>query len=80
MATGDLNNAPKTPGCFRHPEFLVTIAVKLVFEVPSISAARAIAPLHGGELFSPNQEWNFQGYRVCDGQDPEGKVVQFRQP
>ena len=53
--------------------------IKLVFEIPSISAARAIAHLHGGELFPPEREWNFQGYRVCDGQDPEGNIVQFRQ-
>ena len=53
--------------------------VKLVFEIPSISAARSIAHLHGGELFPPDREWNFQGYRVCDGRDPEGNVVQFRQ-
>jgi predicted enzyme related to lactoylglutathione lyase len=54
-------------------------AIKLVFEVPSISVVRAIAHLHGGELSSPEREWNFQGYRVCDGQDPEGNVLQFRQ-
>jgi predicted enzyme related to lactoylglutathione lyase len=53
--------------------------IKLVFEVPSISAARAIAHQHGGELLPPEREWNFQGCRVCDGQDPEGNVVQFRQ-
>jgi len=53
--------------------------IKLVFEIPSISAARAIAHLHGGELLPPEREWNFQGYRVCDGQDPEDNVVQFRQ-
>lgn len=53
--------------------------IKLVFEVPSISEARAMAHLHGGEVFPPEREWNFQGYRVCDGMDPEGNVVQFRQ-
>lgn len=53
--------------------------IKMVFEVASISAARAVAQLHGGELFPPEREWNFQGYRVCDGQDPEGNVLQFRQ-
>jgi predicted enzyme related to lactoylglutathione lyase len=61
------------------PRRRIETPIKLVFEIPSISAARAIARLHGGELFPPAQEWNFQGYRVCDGQDPEGNVVQFRQ-
>ncbi|MGB6555400.1 MAG: VOC family protein [Candidatus Binataceae bacterium] len=53
--------------------------IKLVFEVTSISTTRAVARLYGGELLPPEREWNFQGYRVCDGQDPEGNVVQFRQ-
>lgn len=53
--------------------------IKLVFEVKSISTAREVARLHGGELLAPEREWNFQGYRVCDGHDPEGNVVQFRQ-
>src|SRR5271168_994725 len=42
--------------------------IKLVFEIPSISEARAIAHLHGGELLPPEREWSFQAYRVCDGQ------------
>jgi predicted enzyme related to lactoylglutathione lyase len=54
--------------------------IKLVFEVGSISATREIAHLHGGELLPPDREWNFQGHRVCDGIDPEGNVLQFRQP
>lgn len=53
--------------------------IKLVFEVTSIAQARAVARLHNGELLPPEHEWNFHGYRVCDGQDPEGNVVQFRQ-
>lgn len=53
--------------------------IKLAFEVTSISTARAVARQHGGELLPPEREWNFHGYRVCDGHDPEGNVVQFRQ-
>jgi len=53
--------------------------IKLVFPVPSISAARVAAPKHGGELNAEEREWAFQGTRVCDGHDPEGNVVQFRQ-
>ena len=53
--------------------------VKLAFLIPSITEARAAAALHGGELNPPEREWEFQGCRVCDGQDPEGNVVQFRQ-
>jgi len=61
------------------PRRRTEVPVKLAFEIPSISAARALAPAHGGELLPPEREWNFQGYRVCDGRDPEGNVVQLRQ-
>jgi predicted enzyme related to lactoylglutathione lyase len=53
--------------------------IKLVFFIASIAKARAAAALHGGEISPPEREWTFQGYRVCDGQDPEGNVVQFRE-
>jgi predicted enzyme related to lactoylglutathione lyase len=53
--------------------------IKLVFPVPSISAARVAAPKCGGELNDEDREWTFQGTRVCEGHDPEGNVVQFRQ-
>lgn len=52
--------------------------VKLVFSVPSISAARALASQLGGELNPVDREWEFLDCRVCDGHDPEGNVVQFR--
>jgi catechol 2,3-dioxygenase-like lactoylglutathione lyase family enzyme len=53
-------------------------AVKLVFFVPSIAAVRRLAEAHGGVLRGPKQEWTFNGYKVCDGLDPEGNVIQFR--
>lgn len=53
--------------------------IKLVFPVESIARARAVAAAHGGELNPPEREWEFQGCRVCDGQDPEGNVVQLRE-
>jgi predicted enzyme related to lactoylglutathione lyase len=54
-------------------------AIKLVFFVSSISAARALAIDFGGQLSPSEREWTFQGYKVCDGFDPEGNVVQFRE-
>ena len=54
-------------------------AIKLVFPVDSLRAARHAAQSHGGQLNSPGREWLFQGSRVCDGHDPEGNVVQFRE-
>jgi uncharacterized protein YjbI with pentapeptide repeats len=53
--------------------------VKLVFWVADIAEARAVAAQHGGELLPPEGEWDFQDCRVCDGHDPEGNVIQFRQ-
>jgi predicted enzyme related to lactoylglutathione lyase len=54
-------------------------AVKLVFVVPSISTARESAASCGGALNPADEEWSFNGFTVCDGLDPEGNVIQFRQ-
>jgi len=54
-------------------------AFKPVFFVPSISRLRGVAESHGGSLEPVTQEWTFQGMTVCDGLDPEGNVVQFRE-
>ena len=53
--------------------------MKLVFVVPNISAARAAAIAHGGQIDPTEREWSFQSYRVCDGHDPEGNVIQLRE-
>ena len=53
--------------------------IKLVFTVASIEDVRAAVELRGGQLNPPGREWQFQGFRVCDGHDPEGNVVQFRE-
>jgi predicted enzyme related to lactoylglutathione lyase len=62
------------------PQRRENTAVKLVFPVASIAAARQAARSHGGQLDPPEREWLFQGSRICDGHDPEGNVVQFREP
>ena len=54
-------------------------AIKLALPVVSIAAARVLAQSLGGELNPQEQEWHFQGSRICDGHDPEGNVVQFRE-
>ena len=54
-------------------------AVKLVFFVPSIALARASAGAWGGVLNGADQEWSFEGWKVCDGLDPEGNVIQLRE-
>lgn len=56
-----------------------TAAFKPVFFVPSIARLRDAATTHGGVIESSEHEWSFNGVTVCDGLDPEGNVVQFRE-
>ena len=53
--------------------------IKLCLPVASIARARAIAARLGGKLDAPDREWQARGFRACDGHDPEGNVVQFRE-
>lgn len=53
--------------------------IKLVFEVASIAKARELAASLGGEVYPLEKEWTYRGFRACDGQDPEGNVVRFRE-
>jgi predicted enzyme related to lactoylglutathione lyase len=57
----------------------VTAAFKPVFFVPSISRLRDVAQTHGGVMEPIDREWSFNGITVCDGVDPEGNVIQFRE-
>lgn len=54
--------------------------VKLCLPVPSIAAARSFAAAHGGAIKAPEHEWEARGFRACDGHDPEGNVIQVREP
>jgi DNA-binding MarR family transcriptional regulator len=62
------------------PQRRTETSIKLVFEVASIAAARVTALGLGGELDPPEREWTCRSVRLCDGHDPEGNVLQFRQP
>jgi predicted enzyme related to lactoylglutathione lyase len=53
--------------------------IKLIIVIASIDGARSTAARLGGELDPPKLEWQYRGYRVCDGLDPEGNIVQFRE-
>jgi predicted enzyme related to lactoylglutathione lyase len=53
--------------------------IKVAFPVSSISRARAVAGELGGQIDSVEQQWRFGDDTVCDGQDPEGNVLQLRQ-
>jgi hypothetical protein len=54
-------------------------AFKPVFFVRSLATVRTIAARHQGSLEPTEREWSFNGMRVCDGVDPEGNVIQFRE-
>jgi predicted enzyme related to lactoylglutathione lyase len=61
------------------PEIREDTPIKLCLPVSSIAEARAKAAALGGKVRSQDQEWNGPDFRACDGCDPEGNVVQFRE-
>jgi predicted enzyme related to lactoylglutathione lyase len=54
-------------------------ALKLVFSVEDIAHARERAAELGGAVNAIEQEWKFEGAKVCDGYDTEGNIFQLRQ-
>lgn len=61
------------------PARRASAAFKPVFFVPSISRIREVTEAYGGAMEPADQEWSFNGGTVCDGLDPEGNVIQFRE-
>jgi predicted enzyme related to lactoylglutathione lyase len=61
------------------PKLRTDTAVKLVFAVASICEARANAAAFGGGVNPKKKEFEARGFRACDGYDPEGNVIQFRE-
>lgn len=53
---------------------------KPTFVVPDLAAVRAAATRTGGYLKPADGAWHFRGCTVLDGWDPEGNIVQFKQP
>ena len=64
----------------RPPRLREDTPMKPVFVVPDLEAARAAAKAGGGGLKPAEAAWAFRGHTVLDGWDPEGNVLQFRQP
>jgi catechol 2,3-dioxygenase-like lactoylglutathione lyase family enzyme len=50
--------------------------IKLIFDVASIERLRAAMP---GAVDPADTEWEYGGFRHCDGVDPEGNVLQLRE-
>jgi predicted enzyme related to lactoylglutathione lyase len=55
-------------------------AVKLVFAVDSLARVRMAATALGGGLRPVSAAFVTRGFRACDGHDPEGNVIQLREP
>jgi predicted enzyme related to lactoylglutathione lyase len=53
--------------------------IKLFFAVPDLTQARLRAVQWGGQIAPESKAWQARGFKACDGYDPEGNVVQFRQ-
>lgn len=54
------------------------VAIKPVFFVPNLAAARAAADAVDGRINAAEHEWRFGAYKVCDGLDPDGNIIQLR--
>lgn len=54
-------------------------ALKFLFTVPSLDAARQQVEALGGRYFE-SEGWSGSDFRVCNAMDPEGNVLQLREP
>lgn len=61
------------------PRRRTDVPVKLVLPVVSLADTRLRATALGGALDDDDQAFEAPGFRACDGHDPEGNVVQFRE-
>jgi predicted enzyme related to lactoylglutathione lyase len=64
--------APAREDCYAKPSF----------PVRSLAETRAKASQHGGQLRPAGAEWESpqRGFRACEATDPDGNVIQFREP
>jgi hypothetical protein len=56
------------------------VPVKLAFDVRSVDDLRVPLTKLGGQIDPDTAPWDFRGLRHCDVVDPEGNVVQLREP
>ena len=54
-------------------------AMKPSFVVPDLEALRLAVVATGGWLKPAELAWTIRGYKVLDGCDPEGNILQFKQ-
>ncbi|KAF1044254.1 MAG: hypothetical protein GAK35_01849 [Herbaspirillum frisingense] len=61
------------------PVLRENVPIKLFLPVRSLAQARISAQMLGGGMKPADAEWSGADFRACDGFDPEGNVVQFRE-
>lgn len=61
------------------PKRRVDLPIKLVFPVKSLAETRAAAVALGGQVDDASAQFSSRGFTACDGYDPEGNVLQFRE-
>jgi len=61
------------------PVLRENVPVKLFLPVRSLTHARLSTQQLGGGMKAVDAEWSGPDFRACDGFDPEGNVVQFRE-
>jgi predicted enzyme related to lactoylglutathione lyase len=56
--------------------------LKPFFPVASLAETRKKAAAYGGQLRPASAEWEApeRGFRACEASDPDGNVIQFREP
>lgn len=59
------------------PQRRENVAIKLVLPVDSLERAREKVAKLGGAIGAIEKQWQFDGAIRCDGNDPEGNVIQF---
>lgn len=53
---------------------------KPTFDVRAISESRDFAPALGGSITDESRQWELGGFLYSNGNDPEGNIIQIRQP
>ncbi|MBV8624147.1 MAG: hypothetical protein JO174_11740 [Herbaspirillum sp.] len=61
------------------PVLRENVPAKLFLPVRSLAQARLSTERLGGGMKPEAAAWDGPGFRACDGFDPEGNVVQFRE-
>ena len=61
------------------PKIREQSAIKPVFAVDSLERVRGVVSALGGGMNPASSAFIWAGFRACDGHDPEGNQIQFRE-